>query len=61
MEGIKQILCGASIILFGILLASMDSIWLPVIGTIKIGIIGALVGLVGVALAIKGCCKNKGN
>ena len=59
MMGIKNILFGLTIILFGILLELADSIWMPVIGSVELEFIGFFAGLLGIVIAIMGWLNNK--
>lgn len=61
MTGIKRILCGIAIILFGMLYGNMDNIWLPIVDTLRSDIIGVLIGFVGVVIAVKGCYQTTEN
>ena len=49
---------GTSAILFAIVLAILNSVWIPYVGEIRLRIISLLVGAMGLLLVIKGASNN---
>ena len=61
-DGIKQLLFGIVLILFGILVGVIDFPWIPVIGTLNgdlVGVISLLSGISGVIIAARACYSKK--
>ena len=54
----KYVLMGTSAILFAIVLAILNSVWIPYVGEIRLRIISLLVGAMGLLLVIKGASNN---
>lgn len=54
----KYVLMGTSAILFAIVLAILNSVWIPYVGEIRFRIISLLVGAMGLLLVIKGVSNN---
>jgi len=55
---IKRIFIGIAIILFAILLAFLNNMWLPYIGEIEFRAISFFIGIIGLLLIVKGALEK---
>ncbi len=58
-DGIKQLLFGIALILFGILVGVIDFPWIPVIGSLDEDLVALLSGISGVVVAARACYSKK--
>ena len=58
-DGIKQLLFGIALILFGILVGVIDFPWIPVIGSLDEDLVALLSGISGVVVAARDCYSKK--
>lgn len=58
-DGIKQLLFGIALILFGILAGVIDFPWIPVIDSVDEDLVALLSGISGVIIAARACYSKK--